>query len=88
MPGTPRYDDAEVIEKVVLPIANLRFALEALLDEQAAADSAQLIQGLKAVHSRVASIHDHLAYQTNRCDEVDATRRLPLKPGTVKSDHS
>ena len=62
MPSSAKYEGFELMENVMLPMGNLRFALEDILRTGASIDRPQLLRGLQAVHKNVAAIHDHLRF--------------------------
>ena len=78
MPDLAGYDDAAMMEKLVLPMANIRFALEELLKNRRTIDDEQLARGLQAVHRSVTEIHDELALHRSDCETKEAERRLPI----------
>ncbi len=77
MPASPRFDDIDLMEKVVLPIANLRHTLEAQLEVGNTVDLEQFLLGLNAIQSNASALHIRLqAPGTGEVPEA-GVRKLP-----------
>lgn len=60
MPGNAKYENMDLLESVILPMANLRFTLEDILRNRELIDPQELLRGLQIVHKNAAAIHDQL----------------------------
>ncbi len=75
MPASPRFDDIDLMEQIVLPISNLRHSLEAQLEEGGTVDLVQFLLGLSSIQSNASALHVRMrATDTADYPEVGANR--------------
>ena len=76
-----KYDDTNVLEDVILPMANLKYSLEAILNEEQRVSMDDLLRGLRLVHENASAI----LRQLNR-EEVPPIPELPERktPGILR----
>ena len=55
-----KYDDINVLEKVILPMANLKLSLEAILSKEQEIAIDDLLRGLRLVHKNASAILQEL----------------------------
>lgn len=60
MPSNAICDEVDLMERVLLPMSNLRFALEEILEQGQTIDQGDLIRGSRAVHRNVEAIQSNL----------------------------
>ena len=77
MPALPRFDDIDLIEQIVLPISNLRHALEAQMEEGSTVDLAQFLMGLNSIQSNASALHVRLRAPSTGDMPETGVRRLP-----------
>ena len=56
MRASTKYDEINLVELVVLPMANLKATLETILNRQHDITTEELLQGLHLVHQNASSI--------------------------------
>ena len=64
MPVDAKYENLDLLQSVIIPMANLRFALEDILENERPIDTQDLMRGLRVVHRNAAAIHEHLTATT------------------------
>ena len=77
MPASPRFDDIDLMEQIVLPISNLRHALEAQLEDGRSVDLEQFLMGLNAVQSNASALHVRLRGPNTEDYPKEGVRKLP-----------
>ncbi len=77
MPVSPRFDDIDLMEKVVLPITNLRHALEAQLEDRGTVDMQQFLMGLRAIQSNASALRSGLEPPSPVKESGAGVRKLP-----------
>ncbi len=77
MPASPRFDDIDLMEKVVLPIANLRHTLEVQLEDGDTVDLEQFLMGLNAIQSNASALHIRLRAPSTEDNSKAGVRKLP-----------
>ena len=95
MPVSSTFDDVDLMVKVVLPIANLRHALEAQLKDGGTVDMQQFLMGLKAIQCNASMLQGWVEPLCPIDESETGVRKLPdilrdfeasLSPGATRHD--
>lgn len=89
MPIDARYVNLELLESVMLPMANLRFTLEDILKNGRSVDLDEFFRGLQIVHKNAAAIHDYLIASsgTDYCEQPERMTLTALQDLDAQISH-
>ena len=76
MPASPRFDDIDLLEQIVLPISNLRHSLEAQLEEGSTVDLEQFLMGLNSIQSKASALQVRLRASSCNDGREEGVRKL------------